>query len=221
MNNLILTHSLSAGDTILQLFRKIRPGWQTRVIACYDDYSHGPLPTSATSNDFFLERQAFWNSLDLYDVDIIHAFDLSDEHISLIKAIQSVKTAEIWITDSVQDVFYAVVTLHLLTLDGVDTSGVYVRNFGGPQVKWGLGTIRVEEFETLYNSSVAAPFDKKLYSDAWSAISQGSGEAIKHFIEGQILPLRLLRRFRRTSFGSRISMVGWDQSNALCWGQAP
>lgn len=185
MKNVILTHSLSAGGTIRQLFRKIRPDWQTRVIASYDDYSHGPLATSGTSQDFLLERQAFWKSLDLYDVDIIHEFDLSDEHISLVKEIQSVKQAEIWIGNSVQDIFYAVVILHLLTLDGVDTSGISVRNFGGQQVKWSLGTIWVEEFESLYVSSEAAPLDAKLYSDAWSVISQGSGEAIKSFIKGE------------------------------------
>ena len=185
MKNVVLTHSLSAGGTIRLLVRKIRPDWQTRVIASHDDYSHGPLPATASSNDFFRERQRFWKSLDLYDVDIIHEFDLSDEHISLVKEIQSVEKAEIWIADSVQEIFYAVVILHLLTLDGIDISGINMRNFSGQQVKWGLGTIGVEEFETLYKSSETTPFDTKLYGDAWGVISQGSGEAIKSFIEGQ------------------------------------
>jgi len=78
-----------------------------------------------------------------------------------------------------------VVILHLLKLDGVDTSGITVRNFSGHQVKWGLGTIRVEEFEPLYKNSEAAPFDAKLYSGAWNAISQSSGGAIKSVIQGQ------------------------------------
>jgi hypothetical protein len=185
MKNVILTHSTSAGGIIRQLFRKIRPDWQTRVIASYDDYSHGPLPSSGTSHDFFVERQEFWKSLNLYDVDIIHEFDLSDEQISLVKEIKSAKQAEIWIANSVQDIFYTVVILHLLKLDGVDTSGITVRNFSGHQVKWGLGTIRVEEFEPLYKNSEAAPFDAKLYSGAWNAISQSSGGAIKSVIQGQ------------------------------------
>jgi Domain of unknown function (DUF1835) len=188
MKNIILTHSLSAGGTIRQLFRKIRPDWQTSVFASYDDFSHGPLSISGTSNDFFLKRQAFWKSLDLYDVDMALEFDLSDEHIALTKEIQTAKQAEIWIANSVQDVFYAVVILHLLTLDGVDTSGISVRNFSGQQVKWGLGALQVEELESLYKYSEAAPFDTRLYRDAWTAISQGSGEAIKRFITGQNLP---------------------------------
>ncbi len=185
MKNIVLTHSLSAGGTIRQLFRKIRPDWETRVIGSYDDYSHGPLPIFGTSRDFILERQTYWKSLDLYDVDIIHDFDLTDEHISMTNAIKSAKKAEIWITGSVQDMFFAVVTLHLLTEDEVDTSDISVRYFGGEQVKWGLGTIRLEEFEVLFNTSIANPLDPKLYSDAWKAISQGSGEAIRSFIEEQ------------------------------------
>ena len=193
MKNVILTHSSSAGGTIRQLFRKIRPDWQTRVIASYDDYSHGPLPTSGTSGEFFLDRQAFWKSLDLCDADIIYEFDLSDEHISLVKEIRATKQAEIWIANSVQDIFYATLIPHLLKLDGVDTSGISVRYFDGQQVEWGLGAIRGEELESLYKSSEAVPLDTKLYSDAWSAISQGSGEAIKSFIEEHAPPFPMVR----------------------------
>lgn len=185
MKTAILTHSPSAGGTIRQFFLKTRPEWETHVIASYDEYSHGPLLASGTSNEFFRERQAFWKSLDLSDRDMVDEPDLNDEHRSLVKTIQSVEKTELWITDSVQDVFYAVVTLHLLALDGIDTSCILVRSFGEPLVKWGLGAIRIEDVETLYTSTEAVPSDLKLYSDAWIAISQGSGEAINRFIAGQ------------------------------------
>lgn len=185
MKTAILTHSPSAGGTIRQYFRKTRPEWETHVIASYDEHSHGPLLASGTSDDFLRERQAFWKSLHLSDRDMVDEPDLRDEHRSLVKALQSVEKTEIWITDSVQDVFYAVVTQHLLALDGIDTSGILVRSFGGQLVKWGLGAIRVKDVETLYTSTKAVPFDTKLYTDAWNAISQGSGEAINRFIAGQ------------------------------------
>lgn len=193
MKNIVLTHSLSAGGLIRQLFRKIRPDWKTRVIASFDDYSHGPLPAFSTSRDFFLERQAYWKSLDLIDVNIGYELDLTKEYAEMVNAISSVNKAEIWITDSVQDAFYAAVTVNLLTKDEVDTSGISVRYFGGEQVKWGLGTIRVEELEVLFSSSIAISFDPKLYNDAWEAISQGSGKAIESFIEAQDPSLPMVR----------------------------
>lgn len=114
MQNLILTHSLSAGGTIRQLFQKVWPDEATSVVACYYDYLHGPLLASGSKNAFFLARQGFWRSLDLYDADIAYDDDLTDEHVSLVKKTGSAKNLEIWIADSVQDAFYAVVTLHLL-----------------------------------------------------------------------------------------------------------
>lgn len=110
MKSIVLTQSLSAGGTIRQLFRKTRPDRQPKVIASYDDYSHGPLLRFGTTGDFFLERNAYWKSLDLYDVDRIYEFDLTDEHISMVNVFKSAEHAEIWVTDSVQDMFYASVT---------------------------------------------------------------------------------------------------------------
>ena len=185
MQNIILTQSPSKGGTIRRLFRKFRPEWHTRVIASYDDYSHGPIPQSRTSADFHLERQAFWKSLDLYDPQMIQESDLSDKHIALVNEIQSAKDVELWIGDSVQDLFYAVVTLHLLSLDKVDASGISVRHFGGDKAKWGLGALTVEEFESLYEFSATAPLDLRLYGDLWSVFSNGSGGAIKTIIEGR------------------------------------
>ncbi len=182
MHNLILTHSLSAGGTIRQFFRKVWPNGPTRVVACYDDYSHGPLFASDSSNAFFLARQEFWRSLDLYGSDIAYDDDLTDEHGSLIKQVGSAKNVEIWIADSVQDAFYAVVTLHLLALDNIDTSDFSVRYFSGEQVKWGLGTVNVERLEQLYASTDAEKIDHKLFCDAWKVLSTGSGTAIKTFI---------------------------------------
>jgi hypothetical protein len=185
MKNIILTSSLSAAGTIRQLFRKIKPNRKTLVFGSYDDYSHGPLSTFGTSHDFSLERQAYWKSFELYDVDILYDFDLTDEYISMVIAIKVAKNAEIWITSSVQDLFYTTVILHLLTEDKVDTAGISIRYFGGEQVKWGLGAINVEELEVLFRSSMSDPFDPKFYSDAWKAISQSNGLAIKSFIEEQ------------------------------------
>ncbi|RYG89646.1 DUF1835 domain-containing protein [Loktanella sp. IMCC34160] len=183
MKNVILTQSLSAGGTIRQLFRKIRPDWQTRVIASYDDYSHGPLAYRGTGHDFVAKRREFWRSFDPYDTDIIHAFDLKDEYDLMVNEVISSQNAEIWISDSVQDFFYATVVLHLMTAEEINTSGISVRYFGGKQVKWGLGVLRVEELEDLYCSNTAESFDPEYFKDAWKAISAGSGEAISGLIE--------------------------------------
>lgn len=185
MKNVIMTHSLSAGGTIRQIVKNLWPDCQTRVITSYDDYSHGPLPTSGTINDFFFERQAFWNTLYLSDLNVDHEINLRDEYASLIKDIQAAENVEIWIADSVQDIFYAAVVLHLLDLDEVDTTDIYVRVFGGEAVKWGLGTARVEEIEFLFKSSATEPLDAKLYNCVWNLISQSSSEAISNFIADQ------------------------------------
>lgn len=178
MHNLVLTHSPSAAGTIRQLFRKAWPNVATRVVACYDDYSHGPLLGPDSSRAFFLARQKFWRSLDLYDSDV--AYD--DEHMALVKKVETAKNVELWIADSVQDVIYAVVTLHLLALDNVDTTGFLVRYFSGEQVKWGLGTANVESLEQLYVSTEAEQIDHELFGDAWKVVSTGSGTAIKSFV---------------------------------------
>ncbi|MDA5094009.1 DUF1835 domain-containing protein [Aliiroseovarius sp. KMU-50] len=182
MKNVILTKSPSAGGAVRQLFRKIRPDWQTRVFATTDDYSHGPLPTHGASCDFFLERQAFWKSLESYNMDAVYQFDLSDEYTALVKEIQIAEHAKIWFTNTVQEVFYVVVLLHLLRLGGIETSDVLIRDLSGSQVRWGLGSVRAEELEAMYKSSEAVPIDTKLFSDAWNAISHGTGEAISRFI---------------------------------------
>lgn len=182
MQRVVLTHSLSAGGTIRQFARKSWPDCQTRVIASYDDYSHGPLPVSGTVDDFFRERQAFWKALNLYDVDVDHKIDLRSEHTSMIRDIRSAERVEIWVADSVQDIFYATVVLHVLALDEIDTNDILVRVFGGQTVKWGLGAIRVEELESLHKSSAAEPMNAKLYSGVWDVISQNSGDVINNFI---------------------------------------
>lgn len=184
MKRVILTHSPSAQGTIRRFFREILPSKKPCVIASFDDYSHGPLLSSGTSTDFFVERQAFWRSLDLYDVDIVHQFDLSDEHAALVKEIQTAMHVEIWTTNSVQEVFFAAVLMHLLRLDGIDPSNILIRDFSGQNVSWGLGSVRVEELAAIYESSEAVPIDTKFYSDAWIAISHGSGEAVKAFLCG-------------------------------------
>lgn len=185
VNKIILTHCPSAGGLIRQLFQKLGPGWKTHIVASHEDFSQGPLPTHGVARNFFLERQTFWKSLDLYVADINHEFDRSEEHASCVKEIKSGKQAEIWITNSVQAMFNAVVTVRLLMSDGVDTSDISTRSFIGHQVRWGLGATRVEELELLYKNSEAAPLDTRLYCDAWSAISQGSAEEIKRFTKRQ------------------------------------
>lgn len=182
MKYTVLTHCLSAAGTLRQMFGKVKPEWETRVFASYDEYSHGPLPLSGASRDFFLQRQAFWQSLDLYDADAAHDFDLTDEHISLVEEIKASDLVEICVSDSVQDVFYAAVTLRLLADDGVDITGILARYFGGCQVKWGLGALRLEEMEDLYGASNAEPLDAQLFGDLCRAVSQGSGEAVRNFI---------------------------------------
>ena len=182
MQRVVLTYSLSAGGTIRQFARKTWPDCRTRVIASYDDYSHGPLPVSGTVDDFFRERQAFWKALNLYDVDMDHEIDLRGEHTSMIRDIRSAERVEVWVADSVQDIFYATVVLHVLALDEVDTNDILVRVFGGEKLKWGLGAIRVEELESLYKSSAAQPMNAKLYSGIWDVISQSSGDVIENFI---------------------------------------
>lgn len=185
MQRVVLTHSLSAGGTIRQFARKSWRDFQTRVFASYDDYSHGPLPTSGRVDDFLGERQAFWKSLDLYDVDVDYEIDLKEEHISTVNSIHSAENVEIWITDSVQDIFYAAGMLHLLTLSEVDATDISIRGFSGPAVKWGLGAIRVEELESLHKSSAAERIDAKFYRDVWEVISQNSGEVIRTFVADQ------------------------------------
>lgn len=177
-----MTHSLSAGRTIRQFAKKTWPDCQTRVFASYDDHSHGPLPASGTVKGFFRERQAFWNSLDLHDVFADHEIDLWDEYALTVSGIHRAESVEIWIADSVQDVFYAATIRHLLTLSDVNINDISIRVFCGPTVKWGLGTIRVEELEALYRSRAAVRVDAKPYSEVWDLISQISVEKINAFV---------------------------------------
>lgn len=182
MQRVVLTHSLSAGGTIRQFARKSWPGCQTRVFASYDDYSHGPLPVFGKVDDFFRERQAFWKSLDPYDVDMGHEIDFKKEFTTKVSSIRAAETVEIWIADSVQDVFYSAAILHLLILSELDTKDISVRVFSGPAVKWGLGSIRVEELQALHKCSGAERIDAKLYRDVWGMISENSAEAISAFV---------------------------------------
>lgn len=185
MVDVILTHSLSAGGTIRQFLRKNRPGRHARVIACYDDYSHGPLLTSGANAEFFEQRRQFWKAFDLYDTDILFDIDLAEDHRDLVNAVEWSRTVEIWATHSVQDIFYAIVTLRLLSRDGFDTTRIRLRHFDGDQVQWGLGGLGIEGFETLYPATTADPLDLDLYRGAWDAISHGTGGAVSEFIEGK------------------------------------
>lgn len=239
MPDIILTHSLSAAGTIRRLFRKRKSAPQTRVIASYDDYSHGPLPTSARSDDFLLTRQAFWASLDLYDVDVPREFDLPEEYNALVQKITSEIQVEIWIAETVQDLFFAVVILHLLSLDRVDTSGISIRHFDGSEMKWGLGVLRVEELENLYKSNHSIAVDTNLYDQLWEALSQGSGNAIDSLLKKQDLSASIaktlstyLLRFpdfngglgsiERSLLGScttKMKKSAHTIANAMAWGE--
>ncbi len=183
MKDVVLTHSLSAGGLIRQLLRKVHPERHIRVIASYDDYSHGTLPATDTSRDFFEARRAFWASSEVYDPDLVGADDLTDEQTNLVQVVTSAKDVEIWISDTVGELFYAAVTLYLLDLDRVDVSGILIRHLAGRRPSYGLRGIGDDELEALYLSSRAEPFDPVLYSAAWKAISSGSGQAIKAFID--------------------------------------
>lgn len=183
MQQIVLTHSLSADGLLRQLLRKVHPERHTRVIASYDDYSHGPLPATDTSRDFFRARHAFWASSDAYYPDLVGADDLTDAQRNLARVVTSADDVEIWISDAVREVFFAAVTLHLLAVDRVDTSGILIRHLAGSRPSWGLGAFGDEELQSLYLSSKAAPFDPALYAAAWKAISCGSGQAIKAFID--------------------------------------
>ena len=119
-----------------------------------------------------------------YDVDIEQEIDLRNEYLLVVKEILAAEKVEIWIGDTVQDIFFATVILHLLARDEIDTSNFFIRTFDNEKVKWGLGVIRVEELGTLYMSSTAKPVDTRLYADVWKAISQGTGSEIDGFIAG-------------------------------------
>lgn len=184
MQNLILTHSQSAAATVRQFFRDAKPNWQTTVIAFSDDYSHGPLTLRRTAAEFFLGRREFWKSLGSYELEIIHEFNFGYEFILLTKALEFAEKAEIWIADSVQDLFFTTVVLRLLALGHVDTSGISLRAFSGSAVKRGLGSVRVEELETLYDASTSVPVDNEFFAEVWRAISQSSGEPIDKLAKG-------------------------------------
>lgn len=178
MQRVFLTHSLSAEGTMRQFARKSWPDGQTRVFASCDDYSHGLLPRSGNIDDFFQERQAFWNSLDLYEID------LKEEYVSTVRGIRSAESVEIWIADSVQDIFYLVTMLHLLNLSALHTNEMSIRGLRGPALKWGLGATRVDEFQVLYKSSTAERIDAKLYSGVWDVISENSAQVVSDFVIG-------------------------------------
>jgi hypothetical protein len=199
MKTVILTKSQSAAGTIRRLFPKNSPNSRTRVLASCDEYSHGPLSTVGTSSDFFVARTNFWRSLDIYDADIRSDIDLRVDHSLMVNEVKSADKVELWLANSLQDFFDAVVTLHLLKSDGVDTSELLLRDFSGPKTKWGLGwglgVLSVEDLELLRNSISATPFDHKIYDDAWLAISKGSTAAMKRFIDDNDPSLPMVTAF--------------------------
>lgn len=185
MRRLILTYSQSAAGEIRQFARAFWPTSETRVIASYDDFSHGPLSRFGSIEHFHLERQAFLADLPRCGGDAAQEIDLRCEFDSLVKAIGASEKVEVWLSDSVQDVFYAATTMHLLSVGAVATNHISVRHFGDPSVQWGLGAVRAEAFVPLYRSSTAELIDADLYSGLWGVISQHSPELINDVISSQ------------------------------------
>ena len=185
MRRLILTYSQSAAGEIRQFARALWPTSETRVIASYDDFSHGPLPRFGSIKDFHLVRQAFFADLPRCGGDADQKIDLRYEFDSLVKAIGASEKVEVWLSDSVQDVFYAATTMHLLTAGEAATDQISVRHFGGPSVQRGLGAVRAGAFLPLYRSSTAEPINAELYSDLWDVVSRNSPQLINDFIASQ------------------------------------
>jgi len=92
---------------------------------------------------------------------------------------------EVWVSDGVQDVFYAATTMNLLSVDSVATNHISVRHLGDPSVQWSLGAVRAEAFVPLYRSSTAEPMNAELYSGLWDVVSRNSPQLINDFISSQ------------------------------------
>ena len=165
----------------------------TRVIACYDDYSHGPLIDSDSTETFFSVRQRFWRSVYVGLHDTLPIEDGYNDHQTTTLAVENAQSVELWCSCNVQDQIHAVVLFHLLELEGVDLGPVKLLQFGQQEAPLGLGPEGAERLADLSNRITPADIDLDLYRDAWRAISQDSAAAIHAFITEHCPSLPLVK----------------------------
>ncbi|MBM7069319.1 DUF1835 domain-containing protein [Actibacterium sp. 188UL27-1] len=182
---LILTQSNSVAGIIRQWFKTTGSDHDDMVIGCCDDYSHGPIHSTGTKGIFFKSRQTYWKTIQISNDGPDFIPGLSEEYQRLSRAVRQANAAEIWVANCVQDVFFAIVTVHLLVQERVDLTTLSIRLFHTNTDDRGLRFCHMEDLGGVYRASDLIPVGLPYFEHAWISISHRSVQKVEKWISTQ------------------------------------